>query len=41
MSTGALIFMVVVESAVTIITIYFFVRVLRSPGGSGDNEEEK
>ncbi len=41
MSTEALIFMVVVESAVTIITIYLFVRVLRSPGGPGDNEEEK
>jgi len=40
MSTEALIFMVSVESVVTIITVYFFIRVLRSPGGPGDSEEE-
>jgi len=43
MSTQALIFMVAVETTVTVITIYFFIKVLRSPGGpgDGDNEEEK
>jgi len=41
MSTETLIFMVAVQSAVTIITIYLFVKVLKAPGGSGDNEEEE
>ncbi len=41
MSTEALIFMVVVESAVTIITIYLFVRVLKAPPNPGDSEDEE
>ncbi len=41
MNTETLIFMVAVQSAVTIITIYFFVKVLKAPPGSGDDEEEK
>ncbi len=41
MSTGTLIFMVVVQSAVTIITIYLFVKVLKAPPNPGDDKEEK
>jgi len=41
MSTETLIFMVAVQSAVTIITIYFFVKVLKAPPNPGDDEEEE
>ncbi len=41
MSTGALIFMVVVQATVTIITAYFFIKVLKAPKKPGDNKEEK
>ncbi|GMT45512.1 MAG: hypothetical protein IEMM0006_1344 [bacterium] len=41
MNTGTLIFMVVVQSAVTIITIYLFVKVLKAPPNPSDSEDEE
>jgi hypothetical protein len=40
MSTETLIFMVAIQSAVTIITIYLFIKVLKAPKKPGDNKEE-
>jgi len=41
MSTQALIFMVIVQSTVTVITAYFFIRVLRTPPKTDDKQEEE
>ncbi len=40
MSTDALIFMVVVQTTVTLVTAYFFLRVLRTPPKSDKEREE-
>ncbi len=40
MSTDALVFMIVVQSMVTVITAYFFIRVLRTPPKSEKEREE-
>lgn len=40
MSTSALIFMVVVQVTVTIVTAYFFIRVLRTPPKTDEEREE-
>jgi hypothetical protein len=40
MSTEALVFMVTVQTTVTIITAYFFYRVLRTPPKSDVEREE-
>ena len=40
MSTGAIIFMVTVQATVTIVTAYFFIRVLRTPPKSDKEREE-
>ena len=40
MSTGAIVFMVVVQATVTVVTAYFFIRVLRTPPKSDKEREE-
>lgn len=40
MSTDALVFMIVVQGTVTIVTAYFFIRVLRTPPKSEKEREE-
>ena len=40
MSTNALVFMIVVQGTVTIVTAYFFIRVLRTPPKSEKEREE-
>ncbi len=40
MSTDALVFMIVVQATVTVITAYFFIRVLRTPPKTDEEREE-
>ncbi len=40
MSTGAIVFMVVIQTTVTVVTAYFFIRVLRTPPKSEKEREE-
>ncbi len=40
MSTDALVFMIVVQATVTIVTAYFFIRVLRTPPKTDKEREE-
>ncbi len=41
MSTGTLIFMVVVQVTVTVVTAYFFIRVLRTPPKAENQQDEE
>ncbi len=41
MSTSALIFMVLVQGSVTLITVYFFVKVLKTPKKPDSDEDEE
>ena len=40
MSTSALVFMILVQGSVTLITAYFFIKVLKSPHKPSEDEEE-
>ena len=40
MSTGAIVFMVVIQTTVTVVTAYFFIRVLRTPPKPEKEREE-
>ncbi len=40
MSTSALILMILVQGSVTLVTIYFFVKVLKAPHKPGEDKAE-